>query len=75
MNNHDITLEQITSMGGTQDWILDYNLVTNTHVILRYDDHPNKWEIYHRDQTEDSDPDPLIISEDPNEILNFLHNN
>lgn len=70
MKNSEITLEQIVNQPFDNE-----NIITDTHIILRYDDHPNKWEIYHISQAELSDPDPLILSEDPNEILNFLHTN
>ena len=72
--NRDITLDQIINQPFSDVFEVG-DIITETHIIIRYDDHPNKWEIYSVDQAEDSDPDPLIISEDPKEILKFLYNN
>ena len=49
------------------------DIIQNNYIIIRYDDHPNKWEVYSKDQAEESDPNPLIITESVTELVNYLN--
>lgn len=68
MKNLEITLSQINDIPSNEG-----NLITDTHVVLRYDTNPSKWEIYDITHSEFSEPEPMILSTDPEEILNYLH--
>lgn len=73
MKNSDLTLEQIINQP-FGDGENEYPIITDTHIIQRFDDHENEWDIYTKDQSDDSDPTPIFNSTDPQEILNFLQN-
>lgn len=66
MKNSDLTLNHI------QDQQEESPITTESYVIDHYG---NQWDIYSNEQSEDSDPNPIFTSSDPNEILNFIQTN
>ena len=74
MSTPILTLEQIINQKFSNHK-RSFDIHIGDYIIQRYDDHPNAWDIYHKDQAEESDPNPIFYSEDPQEILNFINNN
>lgn len=72
MKNSEITLGQIINQP-FGDESADGDIITETHAIIRHDDHPNTWSIYDRSQEHDSDPEPLLETEDPKEVIKFFN--
>ena len=58
ISNFPPSLEQIQNTQYSDQ--PDPDLETGKFIIIRYDDDPNQFDVYHESQKELSDPDPLF---------------
>lgn len=72
ITNFPPTLDQIKNIQYSDG--NDPDLESGDYVISRYDDDPNLFDIYSKDQAEDSDPDPLFTG-GAYQVWNYLNKN
>ena len=58
INNFPPTLEQIKNINFSDHDNPD--LETGDYTIIRYDDEPELFDVYHKNQAGESDPDPIF---------------
>ena len=72
-----ITLSQIENIPldealQLENHVIEHYIVTTPHII-HGDIITHIWDVYHIEQAEDSDPDPIYTSSNPIKIVNFLN--